>query len=81
MGEIFPTNIKGLGSSSAAFLNWALAALVTISFSSVVNAVGTAAVFFFFSGVCFLSVLFVLFFMIETKGKTFNEIQEELGLS
>lgn len=79
MGEIFPTRLKGTASSSAAFFNWMLAFIVTISFPSAVDAFGSAAVLFFFSLICALSVFFVIFFMVETKGKTFTEIQQEFG--
>ncbi|XP_043600180.1 facilitated trehalose transporter Tret1-like [Bombus pyrosoma] len=79
MGEIFPAKLKGTASSSAACLNWMLAFIVTVSFSSVVDAVGNAAAFFFFAMICLLSVVFVIFCMIETKGKTFADIQREFG--
>ncbi|EFN61364.1 Solute carrier family 2, facilitated glucose transporter member 8 [Camponotus floridanus] len=79
MGEIFPTRLKGAASSSAAFFNWLLAFIVTICFPSTVNALGIAMVLFFFAVVCALAMFFVLFFMVETKGKTFTEIQQEYG--
>ncbi|XP_043789107.1 facilitated trehalose transporter Tret1-like [Apis laboriosa] len=79
MGEIFPTKLKGTASTSAALFNWILAFIVTVSFSSVVEAVGMAPVFFFFALICALSVVFVIFLLVETKGKTFTEIQREFG--
>lgn len=79
MGEIFPTKLKGTASTSAALFNWILAFIVTVSFSSVVDAVGIAPVFFFFALICALSVIFVIFLLVETKGKTFTEIQREFG--
>ncbi|KZC13066.1 Facilitated trehalose transporter Tret1 [Dufourea novaeangliae] len=79
MGEIFPTRLKGVASSIAAFVNWTLAFIVTESFSSLVDTLGTAAIFFIFAVFCFLSVIFVIVFMIETKGKTLAQIQTEFG--
>ncbi|XP_067212062.1 facilitated trehalose transporter Tret1-2 homolog isoform X2 [Linepithema humile] len=79
MGEIFPIRLKGAASSSAAFLNWLMAFTITISFHSAVDALGSAVVLSFFALICALSVFFVIFCMIETKGKTFSEIQEEFG--
>ncbi|XP_076650444.1 facilitated trehalose transporter Tret1-like [Halictus rubicundus] len=79
MGEIFPPNAKGVAASFAAIFNWTLAFLVTMSFSSAVDALGTALVLFFFAVICCLSVVFVIFCMVETKGKTFDEIQREFG--
>ncbi|XP_076547027.1 hdc homolog, cell cycle regulator isoform X1 [Osmia lignaria lignaria] len=79
MGEIFPAKLKGVASSSAAFFNWILAFTVTVSFSTVTDTIGNAPTFFIFSIICTLSVVFLMFFMIETKGKTFAEIQQEFG--
>ncbi|KAF3426071.1 hypothetical protein E2986_00365 [Frieseomelitta varia] len=79
MGEIFPTKLKGTASSSAASFCWLLAFLVTVSFSTVAEALGNAAVFLSFAIFCALSVLFVIFCMVETKGKTFAEILREFG--
>lgn len=79
MGEIFPTKLKSVAASSAAIFNWILAFVVTVSFSSAVDAVGNAAVLFFFGGICGLSVLFVACCMVETKNKSFADIQREFG--
>ncbi|CAD1479639.1 unnamed protein product [Heterotrigona itama] len=79
MGEIFPTKLKGTASSSAASFCWLLAFMVTVSFSTVAEALGNAAVFFSFAIFCALSMLFVVFCMVETKGKTFAEILREFG--
>lgn len=79
MGEIFPTRLKGAASSSAALFNWLLAFTVTISFPSAVEVLDSAMVFSFFAILCALSTLFVIFFMVETKDKTFTEIEEAYG--
>lgn len=79
MGEIFPTRLKGAASSSAAFLNWLLAFIITISFPSAVEVLDNAVVFSFFALLCALSTLFVILCMVETKGKTFTEIEQAYG--
>ncbi|XP_076164889.1 hdc homolog, cell cycle regulator isoform X2 [Ptiloglossa arizonensis] len=79
MGEIFPPKLKSVASSSAVFLNWLLAFMVTVSFSSVVDAIGNAGIFSIFAVICGLSTVFVMVFMIETKGKTFADIQRQSG--
>ncbi|XP_028045150.2 facilitated trehalose transporter Tret1-2 homolog [Monomorium pharaonis] len=79
MGEIFPTRLKGAASSSAAFFNWLLAFTVTISFPSAVEVLNNAVVFSFFALMCGLNTLFVIFCMVETKGKTFTEIEQAYG--
>lgn len=79
MGEIFPTHLKGAASSSAVFFNWLLAFTVTISFPSAVEVLDYAVVFSFFAVLCALNTLFVIFFLVETKDKTFTEIEEAYG--
>lgn len=79
MGEIFPTKIKGTASSSAALLNWFLAFVVTISFESIAETIGNHTTMFLFAGICLFSVVFLFFTMLETKGKTFSEIQQAFG--
>ena len=80
MGEIFPTKIKGTASSSAALLNWFLAFVVTVSFESIAEAIGNDVTIFMFAVICGLSAVFLFFTMLETKGKTFSEIQEGFGI-
>jgi len=79
MGEIFPTRLKGAASSSAAFLNWILAFVVTIAFPSVAEVLDYSVVFAFFALLCALAILFVIFCMVETKNKTFAEIEQAYG--
>ncbi|XP_011700495.1 PREDICTED: facilitated trehalose transporter Tret1-2 homolog isoform X2 [Wasmannia auropunctata] len=79
MGEIFPTRLKGAASSSAAFFNWLLAFTVTMVFPSAAEVLDYSVVFAFFALMCALSLLFVIFFMVETKDKTFAEIEQAYG--
>ncbi|XP_018367335.1 PREDICTED: facilitated trehalose transporter Tret1-2 homolog [Trachymyrmex cornetzi] len=79
MGEIFPTRLKSAASSSAAFFNWLLAFTVTISFPSAAEVLDYSVVFSFFALLCALAILFVIFCMVETKGKTFAEIEQAYG--
>nr|CAD7263754.1 unnamed protein product [Timema shepardi] len=79
LGEIFPNEIKGMAGSFSAFVNWFLAFVVTVSFPYMVNDLGSAWAFWIFSMFSFLGLLFVWFCVIETKGKTLEEIQKELS--
>ncbi|XP_055905006.1 facilitated trehalose transporter Tret1-like isoform X2 [Eupeodes corollae] len=76
-GEILPTNIKANVSSFAFALNWALTFLVT-RFYPEINALGSYYAFWLFAGLCGLSLIFVLFYVIETKGLSLQEIQQKL---
>ncbi|CAG9767181.1 unnamed protein product [Ceutorhynchus assimilis] len=77
--EIFPAAIKARMSSYAGMLNWFLAFLVSVGYQNVSDLVGAYTCYMIFSFISGSCVFFVLFYMPETKGKTFQEIQDELG--
>ncbi|KAJ8946182.1 hypothetical protein NQ318_001694 [Aromia moschata] len=77
--EIFPPEVMAKLSSAAATFNWFLAFLVTKFYLTVANAIGNDITFYIFTVVSITGVFFVLFVMVETKGKTFAEIQDEMN--
>ncbi|KAF4523518.1 hypothetical protein B566_EDAN013059 [Ephemera danica] len=79
LGELFPSEIKGTASSISALVNWLMAFLVTKFYSGLVEAINGSSTFWIFTGCLVLSVIFVFFMMPETRGKTLEEIQEDLG--
>ncbi|XP_065350463.1 facilitated trehalose transporter Tret1-like [Cloeon dipterum] len=79
LGELFPAKIKGAASALACVENYVLVFTVTKSFQPLVEAVGSAATFGIFAGICVVAVLFTVFVVPETKGKTLEEIQQELA--
>lgn len=79
MGEIFAPQIKGIGASSAGLMNWMLAFAVTNYFSTLRDYLNTDGAFWLFSGFCAVGLIFVIFVIPETKGKSLEEIQIELG--
>lgn len=79
LGELLPGSIKGYCSSFVACFNWLLAFFVTVTFGGLVDALGGHAVFFIYAVICGTGVVFVLLFVIETKNKSLEQIQTELG--
>jgi len=75
MGELFPRHIRATASSAATLLNWSCSFLVTRFFADVADALGKPGVFFLFSGICAAGGAFVAFFVPETRGKTFEEVE------
>lgn len=53
--------------------------LTTKYFAYVTIAIGAANTYWIFSCNCMITALFMMFLIPETKGKTFVEIQEEMG--
>lgn len=78
-GELFANDIKGVGTSLGGACNWALAFVISSSFTSVANVIGEGQTFWVFSALSVVATFFVLFIVPETKGKTLHEIQTLLG--
>ncbi|KAL4708535.1 hypothetical protein ACJJTC_014143 [Scirpophaga incertulas] len=77
--ELLENKARGIGLSIAMVVT-SLALFVSSKyFAAVVASIGPAATFWIFSGNCILLCLFIVFFVPETKGKSFSEIQIALG--
>ncbi|XP_015120401.1 facilitated trehalose transporter Tret1 [Diachasma alloeum] len=79
IGEIFAPQVKGIAGSSACLFNWLMAFVVTRFYSPVDAALGSDWTFWIFAIICAVGVAFVLLVVPETKGKSLEEIQVELG--
>ncbi|XP_065556821.1 facilitated trehalose transporter Tret1-2 homolog isoform X1 [Artemia franciscana] len=75
MGEILPVHVKGTVSSIISGFSWGLAFLVTFFFESFIEVMGESGVFWMFGSFSLFSVIYVIFYVPETKGKTLQEIQ------
>lgn len=76
--ELNPPETKSLVSSFNTFLSWVLIFGVTKTFLLLEHAYGIEAAFLLYGGLSFLGVIFVIFFVPETKGKSHQEIKEVL---
>lgn len=79
VGEIFPSQIKGLAVSIACLFNWASVLVVTKFFGDISLLLGSHGSFWIFSVIAALGTVFTYVMVPETKGKTLDEIQMELG--
>ena len=73
--EIFPTKLRGRAMSVAIFCLWAADWVVTQTFPMLHTRIGTANTFYVYAGCSLASMLFVLAFVPETKGRTLEEIE------
>jgi SP family sugar porter-like MFS transporter len=79
LSEIFPNRIRGMAMSVATFALWAACFILTYSFP-VLNKVLTASGTFWLYGIiCILGFWFIFKKLPETKGKTMEEIEREMG--
>lgn len=78
IAEIFPNELRAFGQSLGSFTHWILAALIANVFPFFANTFGAGSIFAFFAFMMVLQLLWVAFRMPETKGKSLEEIQQEL---
>ncbi|XP_017891609.2 facilitated trehalose transporter Tret1-like [Ceratina calcarata] len=79
LGELFPTNIKGIAVCTANVWASLLAFFVSKMYQVVSDSCGIYTSFGWFAISCYLGIAFILFVVPETKGKSLLEIQEELN--
>ncbi|XP_018329738.1 facilitated trehalose transporter Tret1-like [Agrilus planipennis] len=78
-GELYPVEIKGPASGLTITVCWAMVFAVTKTFLLTVEAYPPQYTFYFYSFFMILCLVFTRYFMPETKGKTLQEIQDELS--
>tara|TARA_R110002050_G_scaffold273113_1_gene417101 strand:- start:119671 stop:120990 length:1320 start_codon:yes stop_codon:yes gene_type:complete len=75
ISEIFPNHLRGSGQSFGSSVHWILAAVVPSLVPVMFSSIGAGVVFMFFAIMMVFQLLFVVFMMPETKGKTLEELE------
>ncbi|WP_372946374.1 sugar porter family MFS transporter [Muriicola sp.] len=78
ISEIFPSKIKGIAISVVGFFNSLVSFSVTQVFPWELSNLGPTVTFALYALLSFLAILFVYRFVIETKGRTLEEVEELL---
>jgi sugar porter (SP) family MFS transporter len=81
IAEIFPNNVRGKGQSFGSFTHWFFAALITFLFPVIekLSQFGVGHAFMFFSVMMIIQVFVVWKYFPETKGRTLEELGENLS--
>jgi MFS transporter, SP family, arabinose:H+ symporter len=81
IAEVFPNNVRGKGQSFGSFTHWFFAALITFLFPVIekISRHGVGHAFMFFSVMMVLQVIVVWKYFPETKGRTLEELGENLS--
>jgi len=81
IAEVFPNKVRGKGQSLGSFTHWFFAALITFLFPVVekMSQSGVGHVFMFFSVMMILQIIVVWKYFPETKGRTLEELGENLS--
>jgi MFS transporter, SP family, galactose:H+ symporter len=78
ISEIFPLNVRGQGASLATMANWLSNFIVSVTFLSLLNALGSVWTFVLYAALCGVGILFCLCFVPETKGVPLEIIERDL---
>ena len=79
MGEMFSSNVKSKASGITVCMCWLLAFFITKFSSNLQDAFGAYTLYWVFMVFCVISVLFTVMILPETKGKSLQQIQDELN--
>ncbi|MDR0894413.1 MAG: sugar porter family MFS transporter [Prevotellaceae bacterium] len=78
LSEIFPNRIRGAAMAVSTFFLWVASFLLTYTFPILNEALGASGTFWIYGGICLAGFLFIRSWLPETKGKSLEEIEEEL---
>ena len=78
LSEIFPDRIRGVAMATCTFALWVGCCTLTFTFPPLNAALGTYGTFWIYSGVCICSFIYLYKVCPETKGKSLEQIEEEL---
>ncbi|XP_071329178.1 solute carrier family 2, facilitated glucose transporter member 10 isoform X2 [Trachinotus anak] len=81
LSEIFPAAVRGRAFAFTSCFNWAANLLVTCTFLNVIETIGLSKVFLLYGLTAMAAGIFFYFLLPETKGKTLEEIDQELRLN
>ena len=78
IAEIYPLQVRGTGEGVASVANWAANLLITLTFLSLVNAIGRGVTFWLYGIISVFAFVFIYVWVPETKGRSLEEIEADL---
>jgi Sugar (and other) transporter len=78
ISEIFPLELRGPAMAACTVANWAFNFLVSFTFLSLVAAIGKAATFWLYAAIAVCAVVFFIWRVPETMGRSLEQIQEDV---
>ena len=76
ISEVFPLNVRGVGMSIGSLSHWGFNAIIAFTFLKLVNSIGIATTFWFYSFICIVGLIWGLYYIPETKGKSLEDIEK-----
>lgn len=78
ISEIYPLKIRGLAEGTAAASNWAANLLVSLTFLTLVEALGPTRTFWLYAFFGVIAWIFSYYLVPETKGRSLEQIEQSL---
>lgn len=78
LSEIFPNKVRGVAVATGTFALWVASFIPTYTFPFLNKALGTAGTFWIYTAICAAGLVFFLFRMPETKGKSLEQLEKEM---
>ena len=78
LAEIFPNKVRGVAMATCTFALWVGCCTLTFSFPSMNAALGSSGTFWIYSAICVCAFIFLWNRCPETKGRTLEELEQEL---
>jgi sugar porter (SP) family MFS transporter len=78
LGEIFPLKVRGSAMAVATVLLWSANFVVSLSFPVLLEALGLGWLFLGYALIGLAALLFVRYFVTETKGRSLEKIESDL---
>ena len=78
LAEIFPNRVRGVAMATCTFALWVGCCTLTFSFPSMNAALGSSGTFWIYSAICICAFVFLFRNCPETKGKSLEELENEL---
>lgn len=76
ISEIFPNHLRASGQAFGSSTHWVLAAIIPSGIPYLFSTIGAGTVFLIFTVMMIFQLIFVIFLMPETKGKSLEELQQ-----
>jgi MFS family permease len=74
--EVFPNRLRAAGASASTVANWSANLLVSVTFLSMISAVGKSWTFWTYAIMAGLAILFIFWFVPETKRRPLEHIDK-----
>ncbi len=79
LSEIFPNRVRGIAMSLATTVLWIASAVLVVTFPYFNRGLNAHGTFWLHAGICLAGFLFIYYRLPETKGKSLEEIEKNIG--